>query len=80
VRHPSYFGWFLWALGTQLLLNNPICFVLWFFAAVTFFKDRVDVEEFYLLKFFREDYIEYAAKTPIGIPFVKMNRQLEIYV
>ena len=23
MRHPSYCGWFLWALGTQLLLVNP---------------------------------------------------------
>jgi len=36
-RHPSYFGWFWWAVGTQLLLSNYICFIVWFFAAYTFF-------------------------------------------
>jgi len=26
-RHPSYMGWFLWSIGTQITLLNPICFV-----------------------------------------------------
>lgn len=37
-RHPSYFGFFWWALGTQLLVGNKICLlgysvVLWRFFA-----------------------------------------------
>ena len=28
-RHPSYVGWFWWACGTQILLTNPICFILY---------------------------------------------------
>lgn len=24
-RHPAYLGWLLWAVGTQLLLANPLC-------------------------------------------------------
>ena len=24
-RHPGYFGWFVWVIGTQLLLMNPLC-------------------------------------------------------
>lgn len=27
LRHPGYFGWFLWSVGTQVLLCNPICAV-----------------------------------------------------
>ena len=40
-RHPSYAGFFYWALGTQLLLQNPGNFI--FFAAVLwkFFYDRI---------------------------------------
>jgi len=35
-RHPGYFGWFLWSIGTQLLLSNPVSMitysvVAWFF-------------------------------------------------
>ena len=28
MRHPGYAGWVLWAIGTQLVLCNPICTVL----------------------------------------------------
>ena len=28
-RHPSYVGWLCWACGTQVLLANPICFVIY---------------------------------------------------
>lgn len=28
-RHPSYVGWFWWACGTQVILANPICFLLY---------------------------------------------------
>ena len=27
VRHPGYFGWFWWSVGTQILMFNPICAV-----------------------------------------------------
>ena len=32
VRHPGYLGWLFWAVGTQLLLSNPLCTVV--FAAL----------------------------------------------
>lgn len=25
VRHPGYLGWYLWCIGGQLLLVNPLC-------------------------------------------------------
>jgi protein-S-isoprenylcysteine O-methyltransferase len=73
-RHPSYFGWFLWSTGTQLVLSNPICYFLWFLACYLFFSERIEDEEKYLIKIFGDDYIDYALKTPIGIPFVKGNK------
>jgi protein-S-isoprenylcysteine O-methyltransferase len=35
-RHPSYFGFFWWGVGTQVMLGNTVCFlgyaaVLWYF-------------------------------------------------
>lgn len=35
-RHPSYFGFFWWGIGTQIMLGNTVCFfgftgVLWYF-------------------------------------------------
>ena len=51
-RHPSYFGWFLWATGTQLMLSNYICYGLWAYACYSFFSDRIPYEEYHLVKFF----------------------------
>lgn len=28
IRHPGYLGWLVWSVGTQVLLINPICTVL----------------------------------------------------
>ncbi|KAJ1434221.1 Isoprenylcysteine carboxyl methyltransferase family-domain-containing protein, partial [Ochromonadaceae sp. CCMP2298] len=41
LRHPAYFGWFYWSLGTQLLLCNPLCTVAYAAAAWHFFSTRV---------------------------------------
>ena len=27
VRHPGYLGWFIWAVGTQVLLCNPLSMI-----------------------------------------------------
>ena len=71
VRHPSYFGWTLWAVGTQVMLVNPISIVGFIGASVMFFKDRIPYEEELLVDFFGEAYIKYALKTPICLPFVE---------
>ncbi|CAF0997517.1 unnamed protein product [Adineta ricciae] len=42
-RHPSYVGWFWWACGTQILLANPICFILYLISTWRFFAERVTV-------------------------------------
>jgi len=68
VRHPSYFGWTLWAVGTQVMLFNPICIVGFSIASNLFFRDRIPHEEELLVDFFGEAYIEYALKTPIWLP------------
>ncbi len=40
-RHPSYFGFFWWALGTQILLLNPITFIAFSIVLYGFFKRRI---------------------------------------
>ena len=70
VRHPSYFGWTLWAVGTQVLLCNPISILGFMFASYKFFSDRIPTEEEHLIEFFGQAYIDYALKTPIWIPGV----------
>jgi hypothetical protein len=41
VRHPSYMGWFLWTVGSQVLLANPLCAVGYSIVSWGFFKDRI---------------------------------------
>ncbi|XP_065061545.1 protein-S-isoprenylcysteine O-methyltransferase-like [Rhopilema esculentum] len=69
-RHPSYFGWFCFSTGTQLLLCNPICIPAFIFASWLFFRDRIKDEEYALVRFFGEDYIDFVKSVPTRIPFV----------
>ena len=86
LRHPSYFGFFWWALGTQLVLGNVFCLigysvVLWKFFMLRIkglispapwfgFANELVEEEKYLDQFFGEDYERYKRRTSVGIPFV----------
>jgi protein-S-isoprenylcysteine O-methyltransferase len=71
LRHPSYFGWFWWSVGTQLLLGNPICALGYTAASWLFFQERIPYEEMTLCDFFGQAYLDYARRTVIGIPFIK---------
>ena len=51
-RHPSYFGWGLWAISTQVILCNPVSMVAYAFASYSFFAGRIPYEENQLHKFF----------------------------
>ncbi|XP_031574460.1 protein-S-isoprenylcysteine O-methyltransferase-like [Actinia tenebrosa] len=70
-RHPSYFGWFWWSIGTQLTLSNPICLVVYAWASWNFFKERIEVEEVTLLNFFQQEYVDYQKRVGTGLPFIK---------
>ncbi|KAJ8068085.1 hypothetical protein OCU04_003659 [Sclerotinia nivalis] len=70
LRHPSYFGFFWWGLGTQMVLGNFYCFwgytlVLWMF-----FNRRIKGEEALLIKFFGDEYVQYRKISRVGIPFI----------
>ena len=75
LRHPSYFGWFYWSLGTQLLLCNPICFIFYTYATWQFFANRIPYEEDTLVEIYGEEYAIYAQSTLIGIPFIPTSIQ-----
>lgn len=70
IRHPSYAGFYLWAVGTQLLLGNLACLVGYVYVLQRFFAERVEVEEGHLRCFFPGTYEEYRALCWSGIPFV----------
>ncbi|USP77601.1 uncharacterized protein yc1106_04875 [Curvularia clavata] len=69
-RHPSYFGFFWWGIGTQLMLGNVVCFLGYTSVLWIFFKKRIFHEEKHLLEFFGEDYRAYKARTRVWIPFI----------
>ncbi|RCH89102.1 hypothetical protein CU097_006436 [Rhizopus azygosporus] len=70
MRHPSYFGFFWWALGAQLLLGNPICFIGFIFVLQRFFSERITYEEYTLERFFGQEWRDYKSKTPTLMLFV----------
>ncbi|CAG8651596.1 5477_t:CDS:2 [Funneliformis caledonium] len=70
LRHPSYFGFYWWAVGTQILLCNPICMFGFLYALHRFFKARINEEEPLLIRFFGKEYVEYKKKTPTYIPLI----------
>ncbi|KAH9898929.1 Isoprenylcysteine carboxyl methyltransferase family-domain-containing protein [Xylariomycetidae sp. FL2044] len=71
LRHPSYFGYFYWAIGTQLVLGNTFCFFGYFFVLWRFFSNRIREEEAQLSVMFGEDYTNYKKKPGTGLPFIK---------
>uniref|UniRef100_A0A6B2LH77 Protein-S-isoprenylcysteine O-methyltransferase n=1 Tax=Arcella intermedia TaxID=1963864 RepID=A0A6B2LH77_9EUKA len=72
-RHPSYLGWFLWAVGTQVMLMNPISVVAWIVVLWRFFNDRIRFEEKTLIALFGDEYKEYQRRVPVRIPFIKTD-------
>ncbi|KAL8785311.1 MAG: hypothetical protein Q9213_003456 [Squamulea squamosa] len=46
LRHPSYFGFFWWGLGTQVVLGNLVCLVGYAVVLWRFFRFRIDSEFF----------------------------------
>lgn len=70
LRHPSYFGYYWWAIGTQLMLGNPICTIGFAIALWGFFDSRIKSEEAYLVGFFPGKYEQYRTQSWTGIPFI----------
>jgi len=69
-RHPSYFGYYWWGLGTQLMMGNGFCFVGYAVVLWRFFSARIRGEEANLIRFFGDEYVQYRKRTWIGIPFI----------
>jgi protein-S-isoprenylcysteine O-methyltransferase len=69
-RHPSYFGFFYWCIGNQLLCFNPISATAFSVVLYKFFSERIQVEERYLVNFFGKEYEDYRSKVPTRLPFI----------
>src|SRR5271169_974862 len=80
VRHPSYFGFFWWSVGTQIFLANPLSTVIFMAVLWKFFSSRIRyvpeldeadwsrAEEMLLIKFFGDEYVDYRKKVGVWIP------------
>ena len=76
-RHPSYFGFFLWSVGIEIMCINPLCIIIFSFVLFKFFKNRIEIEEKYLIRFFGMEYIKYRKEVGILIPFIDINKEIE---
>ncbi|ORX89520.1 farnesyl cysteine-carboxyl methyltransferase, mediates the carboxyl methylation step during C-termin [Basidiobolus meristosporus CBS 931.73] len=70
LRHPSYFGFYVWSVGMQLLLANPISLLLYLYALNRFFAGRIVYEEITLHRFFGQKYKDYCSETWTWLPLV----------
>jgi protein-S-isoprenylcysteine O-methyltransferase len=51
VRHPSYFGFFWWSIGTQVFLANPLATVVFMGVLWRFFSARIQYRPSFLALF-----------------------------
>jgi protein-S-isoprenylcysteine O-methyltransferase len=70
LRHPSYFGFFWWGIGTQLVCGNSLSLVGFSLVLWYFFWKRIKGEEESLIRFFGKEYEDYRKRTIVGIPFI----------
>jgi len=70
MRHPSYCGFLIWSVGTQVMLCNPVSAVAFAVVVWRFFAQRIPYEEYFLNQFFGVQYLEYAESVASGVPFV----------
>ena len=70
-RYPSYLGWFLFTVGGQVVLTNPICLMIFTIISLRFFYNRIKFEEYTMLSYFGSEYQDYYKRTPILIPFME---------
>ncbi|OHF02658.1 isoprenylcysteine carboxyl methyltransferase [Colletotrichum orchidophilum] len=69
LRHPSYFGFFWWAIGTQLVMGNLVSLAAYAVVLWYFFAKRIRHEEELLVRFFGQEYVDYRKRVGIMIPF-----------
>lgn len=70
-RHPGYAGWFMWAIGSQLLIGNYVCFFLYLVVGLVFLKRRIRIEENDLLMRYPAAYKQYRIDVPALFPRIR---------
>ncbi len=70
LRHPSYTGFYYWAIGLQLMMLNPVCVIAFARELYLFFSERIEYEEACLVQFYGEAYVRYRKSTSTLIPWI----------
>ncbi len=71
LRHPSYFGFYWFSIGSQLVLGNPITLMLYLVVLQRFFAARIPGEEAALERRFGEAYRRFRSTRVLGLPGVR---------
>jgi protein-S-isoprenylcysteine O-methyltransferase len=69
-RHPGYLGYFIFSIASQILIKNPISTIMFTLVLWRFFMRRILEEEITLLKFFKQDYLNYKYDVGTYIPYI----------
>ncbi|KAF9528301.1 ICMT-domain-containing protein [Crepidotus variabilis] len=69
-RHPCDAGPFYWALGMQLLLQNPISFSVFLIVMWRFLYPKFQAEEDTLIEVYGDEYRNYRKRVGTKIPFI----------
>ncbi|KAH7014324.1 Isoprenylcysteine carboxyl methyltransferase family-domain-containing protein [Microdochium trichocladiopsis] len=69
IRHPAYFGYFWWAIGTQLILANRMSLLAFVIVLWSFFAGRIHAEEEALVRRHGSRYENYQHRVGVWIPF-----------
>mmetsp|Transcript_6732 Transcript_6732/g.8522 ORF Transcript_6732/g.8522 Transcript_6732/m.8522 type:complete len:249 (-) Transcript_6732:911-1657(-) len=76
-RHPSYLGFWLFAIGSQIFLGNYIGLIINIGILSWFFKRRIEFEEWFLIhRIFGDQYLQYRKNVGNWIPFVILKKDL----
>ncbi|KXJ87415.1 Isoprenylcysteine carboxyl methyltransferase family-domain-containing protein [Microdochium bolleyi] len=70
MRHPAYFGYFWWAIGTQLIMGNVLSLLAFPIVLWSFFAGRVRVEEEMLVRVYGLEYEDYQRRVGTWMPFI----------
>ena len=72
-RHPAYRGAFWWTVGSQVLLQNPVCLVAFTGALWRWCRAQIAREEAALAspQYFGDAYVAYRRRVATGIPFIR---------
>lgn len=67
-RHPSYLGYWCFAVGTLLVMGGATSMIATVVILCVFFRNRIRFEEYYLVKMYGEEYAIYRSKVRTFIP------------